>query len=198
MSREKRELEKLIIKHNTSYRDGNPEISDKEYDELMNELGEIYPESELLNKSILEKPKSRKENLPVRMASLDKKKSLDEIKKWAESVNIKETDIIIITPKYDGISLLTSGSNCWTRGDGFIGQNSSEHYSLMNSGEILRAEVFGEAIMKKKVFEEKYSSDYKSARNLVAGLFNRDIPSIFLEDVDFIKYGTIIQKDKLE
>lgn len=196
MNKEIEKLEEIILKHNDDYRSGDPKISDVEYDKLVERLKELNPKSNLLTKSILETPKSRKENLPVRMASLDKKKSLDEVIKWAESIHIKKNDIIIITPKYDGISLLTSGNNCWTRGNGFVGQSSPTHYSLMNSGELLELEVFGEAIMKRGVFEEKYSSKYKSARNLVAGLFNRDIPSVILEDVDLIKYGTLIQKNK--
>ena len=57
-----KKLEYKIKKANKVYRDGNPMISDQEYDQLLDQLKELDPTNRLFKKGILEKSKeSRKE-----------------------------------------------------------------------------------------------------------------------------------------
>ena len=122
------ELELSIIKANDDYREGNPQITDEEYDNLLSILKRKQPDSELLKKGVLEEVKEeRKQELPIPMYSLNKVKSTKELLKWIESKGGHQLDTLIITPKYDGISLVVdeASDSCWTRGDGEMGQRYS-------------------------------------------------------------------------
>lgn len=190
-------LESKIYQYNEAYRSGNPIITDQEYDNLVEQLKIEKPDSELFKKGIIESPKkNRKQKLPIPMFSLDKCKSITEIKNWLKSNNISESELLIITPKFDGISLVVDERNndAWTRGDGVEGQYSQEHFLNVSrkldgyhrEGRELFS--FGEVIMSNVKFL-KYKDLYANARNMVAGLFNRDIPTKELNDVDYIRYG---------
>ena len=101
---EQEQLEFKIQLHDNFYRSGEPRITDEKYDKLVEELAEKFPDSILLKKGIIEQKVSRKQRLPIPMYSLNKVKSIEEIKQWLKSNNISEGETLIITPKYDGIS----------------------------------------------------------------------------------------------
>lgn len=192
-----KELEKLITEANEAYRSGNSLISDREFDALMDELRENYPESKILQKSVQEIKIERKVKLPHRMTSLDKLKSVEEVMNWISKY--PEGSSFVLMAKLDGISLLTEYNNCYTRGDGEIGQQSDDWYSEMNTTKSNYMTV-GEAIMKNTVFNENYlTQGFKTARNTVAGLFNAKSPSPYLMDVDYVRFGVCNTKlTKLE
>ena len=191
---EQENLELQIRTYDSNYRAGTPICTDEAYDKLVDELREKFPKSNLLKKGIIKQniKESRKERLPLQMASLNKCKSLKEIEQWLISNRVSKNEPLIITPKYDGISLVTEESNdlAWTSGDGEIGQRSHVHFSKMNDkhcGTDLFS--FGEAIMPKNKFF-KYKDKFANPRNMVAGLFNRDEAGDELRDVDYIRYGS--------
>lgn len=197
------DLKEKIVKANEAYRLGNPIISDREYDQLIEELELLSPNDELLSKvghSITDE--SRKSKLPIEMASMNKIKSMDDIKDWCRLKNIQTHNFVIITPKYDGLSLCVneSTSEAWTRGDGTTGQKSNEHYALI--GNHLTKPTFsftyGEVMMSKKTFLEKYSNDFANPRNLVAGLLNSKEATQALTDCSYIKYGAIQSKNTFQ
>ena len=97
------QLEHVIVTYNEAYRNGNPLVSDTEYDALKEKLERDYPNSTLLKKGVIEQKQkeSRKQKLPMYMGSLNKCKSLDEIKQWLKSNNISNDELLVITPKYD-------------------------------------------------------------------------------------------------
>jgi len=196
-----RTLEQLIIKKNDEYREGITSISDSEFDNLMDMLKRDYPKSKLLKKSVLEVAKSRKEIIPLEMYSLDKEKTIEEVQKWAESKNIGKDEILVITPKFDGISLVTYELTkvTHTRGDGKEGQNSTDHYLNMKGYSDNKQDMysFGEAIMSKSNFE-KYKDEFSNPRNFVSGIFIRDEMTPALKDVDYIRYGSSLKIDKSE
>lgn len=190
---EQEQLEFRIEKYNEFYRSGEPRISDEEYDKLVEELAEKFPNSVLLKKGVIEQKISRKQKLPTYMGSLNKCKSIQEIKQWLKSNNIPEGELLVITPKYDGISLVVdeANKNAWTRGDGEYGQESKQHFSKLRGSNCdhVEALTFGEAIMSRENFQ-KHKDKYANPRNMVAGLFNRDVTVDELEDVDYIRYGS--------
>ena len=100
---EQENLEFNIENYNEFYRIGQPRISDQEYDKLVEELAQKFPDSVLLNKGVIKQKQkeSRKQKLPLPMFSLNKIKSLDEIKQWLKSNNIQDDELLVITPKYD-------------------------------------------------------------------------------------------------
>ena len=190
---EQENLELQIRTYDANYRAGTPICTDAAYDKLVEELVQKFPDSELLKKGVVEQKQkeSRKQPLPIPMFSLNKVKSLEEIKQWLKSNNVSDDELLIITPKYDGISLVVNESEdkAWTRGDGEVGQTSDDHFMKMNDKHCgLDLFSFGEAIMSKSNFQ-KYKDKFANARNMVAGLFNRDIAGAELNDVDYIRYG---------
>ena len=171
------ELVGLIKEANNQYRLGTPIMSDFEYDNLISELSLIDPDNEILNEVGIVVSDERKSRLPIIMASLNKEKSIDDVIKWARLKSIGIEELVILTPKYDGLSLCVDETtqNCWTRGDGTFGQKSDEHYKLVQN-KLKNNQNFkytyGEIIMKKETFLQKYSNDFANPRNLVAGLMN--------------------------
>ena len=192
------QLKEKIRVANEAYRIGEPIMSDKEYDILLEELADMSPDDELLSvvgHEILDE--TRKTRLPIPMASMNKIKSLEEIKDWQRLKLIPSTVEIICTPKYDGLSLCKDELNdgdAITRGDGVFGQKSNEHYKLIGNhltGVTDFTHTYGELIMPKQVFLDKYSNDYANPRNFVAGLINSPDPREALKDCNFVKYGAI-------
>jgi DNA ligase (NAD+) len=203
-------LRKRIIEANEAYRTGNALLSDEEYDILLNELAELSSEDQLLTKIGLEvTDESRKAKLPIPMASMNKIKTIEEIKDWQRLKGIPSAAEVICTPKYDGLSLCVDEVTCEaiTRGDGTYGQRSTEHYRFIgnhfydqrepefqqntNAYGTVFSHTYGEVIMPKSVFLEKYAADFANPRNLVAGLINSKTVSDPLSDCQYIKYGAI-------
>lgn len=200
-----KELEEKIVEANRLYREGNPVMSDKEYDRMKEELERHFPDSDILKKSIVEESVKgdRMEKLPYPMFSLEKVKGVDEIVRWIKDVwELSSNDRVVITPKYDGISLLVdeTTNDCWTRGDGTEGQNSKDHYRYVNHGNPMNKKgcfTFGEAIIPIGMFLKNVKPlGYKSARNAVAGAFNADdFNAQVLGNTAYIRYG-IMDSDR--
>ena len=195
------QLKEQIIKANDAYRLGQPIISDTNYDQLVEELSLLSPDDELLTKVGVEiADETRKGRLPIEMASMNKIKSMNDVDDWSRLKGISKKEMVIITPKYDGLSLCVNEmtSEAWTRGDGEFGQKSNEHYSLIQNHLNLEEDSFrftyGEVMISKQVFIDKYSTDFANPRNLVAGLLNSKTVNEFLKDCQYIKYGAVCNK----
>jgi DNA ligase (NAD+) len=201
------QLKENIIKANEAYRGGNPIMSDSEYDTLLEELALLSPDDDLLSLvGHIVIDESRKRRLPIDMASMNKIKSMDDISDWCRLKGISKSETVIITPKFDGLSLCVNelDNSASTRGDGTFGQQSDEHYKLIKNhlyedihedGDPFSTSPFtytyGEVMMSKKKFLDDYSNDFANPRNLVAGLLNSKTVSDSLKDCDYIKYGAI-------
>lgn len=200
-----------LIAFNEAYRKGEPQISDIEYDRLVEVLRANNPQDDFFKKGVIEQPTERMEKLPLPMYSLEKIKTVQAFRKWLEKMSAAGCQEIVSTPKFDGISLIVdeNAKRAWTRGDGIEGQISDRHFQKMCNGESPDNEPYllhtwGEAIMKKTVFahlkENHPEFTYKNARNMVAGLFNapNGNESPFIGNVDFVRYGSDIPLDKDE
>lgn len=197
-----KEIVNKITEANHLYRIGKPIMSDSEYDILIEELRSIDPDNEILNSiGFVVKDDDRKRKLSIPMFSMNKIKSIDDIDDWCRLKGISKSEYVIITPKFDGLSLCVNESNgeATTRGDGVHGQICDEHYALiqnhLNLDEQPFSFTYGEVMMPKKVFVDKYSADFANPRNLVAGLLNSKEPSQSLKDCQYIKYGAICNKN---
>lgn len=192
---------------NEAYRVGKPIMSDSQYDILIDELSQLDPDNDLLNQvGHFISDETRKSRLPIEMASMNKIKSMEDIYDWCRLKGIPKSEFVIITPKFDGLSLCVNErtDEAFTRGDGEFGQRSDEHYKLIGNHlhsnthrDLLRSFDFtyGEVMMSKSIFIEKYSQDFANPRNLVAGLLNSKEVSEPLKDTYFIKYGAITNKE---
>ena len=196
------QLKEKIIKANEAYRSGHPIISDAKYDQLVDQLSLLSPDDELLTKVGVEiADETRKSKLPIEMASMNKIKSMNDVDDWTRLKGISKSEYVIITPKFDGLSLCVNEktSEAFTRGDGEFGQKSSEHYALIQNHLNLEEDPFsftyGEVMIPKKVFIDKFSSDFANPRNLVAGLLNSKTISESLKDCQYIKYGAVCKRN---
>lgn len=205
-------LVEKILNANNLYRKGSPIMTDAEYDSLIDDLREIEPDHMLLRRSVIEsvKGKDRVSKLPLPMFSLEKVKTMDEVISWLKWLKTFPGETkLVLTPKYDGISLLTETGlygKAWTRGDGDEGQESSERFKLLwyrRRGMIHLREIgvhycWGEAIMRKDEFKPYLESgEYKTARNMVAGQFNGDKwRADIMTKIDYVIYGCDLDLDK--
>lgn len=202
------ELVDKIKKANEAYRLGKPLMSDTQYDILVDELYQLDPDNEYfaqIGHTIQDE--SRKRKLPITMASMNKVKSIEEIEDWVRLRNINPSTQVVITPKYDGLSLCVNEltDEAWTRGDGTYGQKSDDHYKLIGNKLLKLPQpwplagnfefTYGEVMMSKSTFLKKYSTEFANPRNLVAGLLNSKEPSEILRDLNFIKYGGVPTED---
>ena len=195
------ETANLILKireANEAYRTGNPIMSDPEWDALVEELAKREPLHELLGEvGYIASDDSRKEPLPFPMMSMNKVKTPEEIEKWIIK-NGLENEYFILSPKYDGNSLAAHENKmlAWTRGDGVNGQRSHEHFKAFKDTPLKEdLYTFGETIMPRARFEEKYAEDEENPRNTVGGIMNKETVTDKTCDVDYVRYG-IFYDDK--
>lgn len=199
------DLAKRITKCNEDYRKGAPQISDAEYDKLVDELKSLDPSNKWfqhIEPAVVNK--GRKVKLPIPMKSLNKGKSVADIKQWLTSMAIPETAKLVITPKFDGVSWLRDevAKKVYSRGGADNeGQDCSPHYDLLASykpdGTSELHYTFGELVFDCNTWQKELAgktSDAtgekrKSPRNTVAGFINRDEPSELLKHTTFYRYG---------
>lgn len=188
---------KQLQEANKAYREGNPIMTDQEFDELESKLYEIDPDNDWFKKGINdEAPKNRKVELSFAMASLNKVKTVEELLNWAD----KFASDIVITPKFDGLSvglikkgwgigLKNKGLQAFTRGDGQIGQDCSMHLATIGSclntkvlkkGDTVRGEII--FLNSNFVRFKELHPEAKNSRNSATGLINGDYDAEKLQD----------------
>lgn len=178
------ELVKLIEYHNRRYWElGEPEIPDTRYDELMRALAKLDPDHPLLTRVYAPAVAgSGKVHHTVPMLSLDKAYSLEEVMRWANKYARTPDELLLVEPKYDGISAGYDGRVLSTRGDGEYGENITAKLPLVElettgyKGPLDRP-VRGELVIRDDDFRTLYShirkkggGTYKNSRNAVAGI----------------------------
>ena len=148
-----------VKKLNKAYRDGNPQITDLEYDRLIETIKFVNPENEIFTSGVIETldevDSDRKETLKFPMYSLNKESSLEEIHKWLLNKGLPLSTMLVCTAKYDGISILKDEwtLETWTRGDGIEGETVTEHYKKLNDkSNKIKLFTIGEMIIPKPVF----------------------------------------------
>jgi NAD-dependent DNA ligase len=189
-----------VKKLNKAYRDGKPEITDSEYDRLIDTIKLVDPENEIFNSGVIETVEvnsDRKETLRYPMFSLDKETTIEEIHKWLVNKGVPITIDVVITAKYDGISILKNEftGEAWSRGDGVEGETMHEHYKkLGDTASKIELYTIGEMIIPKPVFAShafyrESGEPFKNARNMIAGLKNSDTISEDLKYAKHVRYG---------
>ena len=131
-----RTLIEKIKYYNAAYREGNPLISDAEYDALVDELKQTDPDNDWLS-HVEPAPvvSDHKVRLPIPMKSLNKVKNITELKKWHQSLGLSDAAILVCMPKFDGVSLLHDEITGMTYSRGGAeneGQNCTAHYNAAN------------------------------------------------------------------
>lgn len=177
------ELAELLAHHNHRYWDLHaPEISDYDFDKLVNALRAVaphHPGLDSMGPSVSGKGVKHK----VPMLSLDKCYSDDDLDKWATSF----VGDAVMMPKFDGIACslhYDSKGNlvrAVTRGDGITGEDITTN--AREIGDVPRAlknkqtvEVRGEVFMRLSVFTKYKAEGMANPRNLAAGAIKQKDP----------------------
>lgn len=194
------ELQDIIAHHNQKYwQDSDPEISDDDYDFLVQLLAKKAPDAPLLSNvqgpSVMATGTIRHD---PPMLSLDKVYSTEELQNWIEKTVRSNTEELLIEPKFDGISALWKDGVLSTRGDGFIGQVITDKLPLIDvethDGTIPLAQcknnVLGELLIRLDDFQTRYSTilnangkPFKNPRNAIGGIVSlKDISSMVTQN----------------
>ncbi len=212
------QLAEQIEYHNRKYwAEGEPEISDDDYDALVRALTALEPDHPLLvqvqapivagtGKVVHRKP----------MLSLDKAYSLEEVISWAKKFARSPQEALLVQPKYDGISALWSEGILATRGDGETGENITDKIELIEletTGRTVPLKEYnesirGEIVIRDDDFRNLYATIrnkngrmYKNSRNAVAGIMGlKDIREMLLQHakLSLIDYRLYSWKTRLD
>jgi DNA ligase (NAD+) len=206
--RDIQELVEQLQQARDAYYNGDPLLSDAEYDALEDELRELDPGNALLKqvgaKTVATKWQKVKHAAP--MGSLLKVQTQDEFDKWAADLSDKAAagkrsgDVddsrcnLVVSEKLDGISISLKyehGSlvQAITRGDGVVGEDITRNVLLME-GTVKKARDFtgfirGEIVLKKTT-HRKHLSEYKNPRNAASGIAKRE------SDAEPCKHLTVV------
>lgn len=190
MEQKRRRMEELVASLNKAarvyYQESNEIMSNQEYDQLYDELEALEKElgitmanSPTVNVGYEIVSGLPKENHPKPMLSLDKTKSVDDLKSW---LNDKEG---LLSWKLDGLTIVLTYekgelSKAVTRGDGVTGEVITNNAKVFDNIPLTiptqeTVVVRGEAVISYNDFEEinKQIGDadakYKNPRNLCSG-----------------------------
>ncbi|MDR3284320.1 MAG: NAD-dependent DNA ligase LigA [Treponema sp.] len=179
-----KELETLISRYQSSYYNGEGEVSDAEFDALWEELKSLDPGNPLLARVGADSGNFPKARHKMPMGSQDKAANPEEFFKWAEK---HAYDEYLVEYKLDGASLelqYEGGvlARAVTRGDGAIGDditpNARKMQGVRGRLEIdgallpLTGGVRGEVIMPRETHKQ-YFADKANCRNAANGLMKR-------------------------
>ena len=192
-----RELEYLIRHHQELYYNGEPEISDEEFDALWDELASIDPANPIIASIGADRsdrwPKYRHRMI---MGSLSKASDPESFLAWAAKVRYP---LYLVQYKLDGASIelqYDEGgfARAVTRGDGVIGDDITPNAVRMNGvpnrlPEPFTGSVRCEVLMSKRVHASKYS-DKANCRNAANGLMKRK-DGQGVEDLDIVCYDAV-------
>lgn len=178
-------IKQLNIYRDEYYNNANPSVSDQEYDKLFDELSELENETGIYmsnspTQSVGYEVKSELEKITHShpMLSLDKTKSVDDLRSFAKDKNC------LLSLKMDGLTVLLTYDNgeliqAETRGNSEEGELITHNAKVFENIPLKidykgRLEIEGEAIIDYESFDEinlKLSENdkYKNPRNLVSG-----------------------------
>jgi len=182
-------LEKKIQHHRELYYNKVPLISDEAFDNLLEKLRVLDPNSPVLQQ-VGSPPKQNKVILPFILGSLNKVEP-STVGAWLK----KQNDDIVTTPKVDGVSVFARYNHgklqqFTTRGDSKIGENLIDKAPYIKSlpqriKEVRPFSARGEAVC------TKLPPGYKNKRNAAAGILNRD-------DLNNLEYIVILFHELIE
>lgn len=203
-------VEEKIKKYADNYYSGNEQISDAEYDALIEQLKKEQPNSSLLNTVVGDELKGieKKYKLPITMGTLLKCMSNEEFSSWW-SKRAKNTDVVCEL-KVDGAGTLLEYKNgkfnfAYSRGDSVYGLDLTDKVKKMkgfvNEIEGFSGYIRGEAVIKENDFKQ-YFSDMKNGRNACAGILgrkgNKDCEHISLVVYDVFDDNNIVDKTEID
>lgn len=203
------ELVEAIRYHRRVYYQGNPEITDAEFDAMVDEMERRDPESPVLSE-VGAPPEENAKYHKIPMYSLAKSSDLDNFARWYHS--LPEGTPLVSQLKYDGCSVsgeYESGQpvRYLTRGDGITGEDYTDNLLRCHNPEILDLKDFtgsirGEAVIHRDLFTPENfphpddpTTTESNRRNSVAGSIKKE-NSRRVKFVDLIFYDVVSEKHR--
>lgn len=178
------ELEKLILRYQTSYYNGEAEIEDSEFDKLWDELKSLDRKNPILQKVGADSGNFEKIHHVMPMGSQEKAANPEQFLTWAQKHSYNQ---YLVEYKLDGASLELQYENGYlvravTRGNGTIGDDITLNAKKMRGvnaaiykdGNLIpfTGGIRGEVIMTHQI-HKTYFSDKANCRNAANGLMKR-------------------------
>jgi DNA ligase (NAD+) len=202
------EMETEVRRHSELYYNGMPEITDAEFDLLVDALTEACPTSEALVEVGAIPTWGRKVKHPTIMGSLSKENECDKLFKWYsalpastsnEAISANNVKNLVASPKVDGLAVRLRYSNgklveAATRGDGEVGQDVLENVKRISSvpqtvADNFTGEVRGEVYMRKDVWKS-FGSQFANPRNGASGgLLQKNADETERRNLNFLAYS---------
>lgn len=201
------DLEQKIKEYADQYYQGNEQISDEEYDVLIDELRKENPESNLLpeNQGIAGsdlKGVDKKYKLDITMGTLAKCNTDEQFEKWW---NKHQHDDIVCELKIDGNGQMLHYENgkfmyARSRGDSEYGLDTTKIFDYVDIPKSISitftGSIRGELVLKRSVWK-KHFPDTKNPRNAAAGLTGR-LDSKDAKYLTFIAYDVFDNNDNVD
>jgi DNA ligase (NAD+) len=167
--------------YNLAYRNGQPLISDAEYDALVEQLRRLDPTHPFLQRVEPEQFAGRLEvRHPEPMLSTEKAYTQDQLQRFVARVE-KEAQamgmgsvLFRVTPKLDGLAGRDDGNVFVSRGNGLVGYEIS---SAFEKGVIPlggRGQGLGEIVVVQSYFAAHLADKFEHPRNMVVGIVSSD------------------------
>jgi len=207
-----KQLEDLIRYHRNLYYNTQPEISDEEYDVLVDELKKLDPNNHIFSEIGKDSATGfTKRNHIIFMNSQSKVNNSKEFLKWVRKISCPK---LLVQLKLDGISIeiqYMNGTQTFsvTRGDGEVGDDITKNVKKMRGyipyiSKKFSGAVRAEIILPHNTFQKKYTTQYANCRNTASGISKRkdgkgceDLLLIYYDILsinDIIKFKTEINK----
>lgn len=182
----------ILVANDHYYNSTNVLLTDNQYDILKEYIELKFPQNQVLKQIGAPTSGKNKVGLPYEMPSMDKiKPDSNALVKWCA----KYKGPYLLSCKLDGVSGLYStvgdAPKLYTRGDGKVGQDISHLLPVFNLPKDPDIVVRGEFIIPKKVFDEKYKTEFANPRNLVSGIINSKHVDAKAKDLHFVTYELI-------
>lgn len=175
------ELAARLEHYNAAYRSGAPEISDLEYDLLVETLRGLEPEHPFLQRVEPEEFSGRPEvRHPQPMLSTEKAYTREDLARFVARVRKEAEEIGVlnplfrVTPKLDGLAGRDDGTVFATRGNGEVGYEVSSAFAKGMVPEGGRGLGMGEMVVVRSYFDAHLAGKFEHPRNLVVGIVSAD------------------------
>lgn len=204
-----KDLEDAIRHHNNAYfRLNKPEISDIEFDLLVEQLRKLNPKSPVLSELVSDITGTKITHQRP-MLSLDKCYDLETFTKWFEKIQgpilaMPKIDGLACSIRYDSLGKLSLAA---TRGDGSEGEDITANILRILEVPVSLSchqtlEIRGEVYMRLSRFNAHYKDTFSNPRNLAAGALKQKDPnrsaayelSFFAYDIDGTDLKTEFEK----
>lgn len=163
-----------------AYLEGNPIISDKDYDKIYLDLKTANPDHPYF-RTVGADVRGGKVDLPYTMGSLDQIYD-EDVDNWVKKYNLYDKNIVV-TDKLDGISCMLiykmgKLSEAYSRGNGTQGADITRHVRKVPGvpqtiPDIAYLAVRAEIIMANELFDKHFAEEFANPRAMIAGCSNR-------------------------